>query len=328
MLHKRCPILVAAILCVAAALPAYAQRPWKPDGPVEIIAPSGPGGGTDQTARLIRKIWQDRQLVEAPVTVVNKSGGGGAMALAYLKQHAGDPHFLQVASAVLLTNQIAGRSTVSYSEFTPIALLNGEYVVLAVRSDAPLKSGKDLVARLKQDPASLSFAVGTSLGGVNHFAVAAVARAAGADARKLKTVVFKSSAESAMAALGGHVDVVASSASQVLPHVRSGAMRLIAVSAPRRLEGELAAVATLKEQGIASSVNNFRLLMGASGLAAPQLAYWDQVMEKLAQTDEWKKDLENNLWENAYMNSRDTRRYLDAQYAELKGIGAEMGLAK
>ena len=144
--------MVAAILCVAAAVPAFAQRSWKPEGPVEIIAPSGPGGGTDQTARLIRKIWQDRQLVDVPVNVVNKSGGGGAMALSYLKQHAGDPHFLQVASAVLLTNQIVGRSTVSYAEFTPIALLNGEYVVLAVRSDAPFKSGKHLIARLKQYP--------------------------------------------------------------------------------------------------------------------------------------------------------------------------------
>jgi tripartite-type tricarboxylate transporter receptor subunit TctC len=68
--------------------------------------------------------------------------------------------------------------------------------------------------------------------------------------------------------------------------------------------------------------------MGPGGLAAAQIAYWDQIMARLAQTDEWKKDLEKNLNENTYMNSRDTRKYLDSENAELKSLMAEMGLAK
>lgn len=318
--------LVSLALCAAGAVAQPAA--WKPEKAVEIIVPSGPGGGTDTLGRLIQRIWQDRRFLEVPVSVVNKPGGGGSVALTYLKQHGGDAHFLQAVSAVLLTNAIVGRSKFSYTEFTPLALLNSEYVVLAVRSESPLRSLKELTAGLKQDPGAVSIAVGTSLGGVNHIVAAAVSRAAGGDPKRLKTVVFKSSAESAVAALGGHVDVMASSASLALPHVRSGAMRVLAVSAPARLSGDLAAAPTLKESGVAIVVDNFRLMIGASGMTPAQIAYWDQVMGNLARDEEWKKDLERNLWENTYMNSRGTRKYLDEQYSQLKSVLSDAGLVQ
>lgn len=321
----------AQAICVVIALcslPVHAQSAWKPDGAVEIIAPSGPGGGTDHTARVIQKILQERRLIEVPVTVANKPGGGSTVALNYLKQYTGNAQHVLVASAVLLTNHIVGRSPLSYTDFTPLALLQSEYVVLAVGKASPIASGQDLVARLKQDSTALSFAVGTTLGGANHSAVAALARAAGVDPRKLKALVFKSSSESSVALLGGHVDVVSASASQVLPHVRSGAMRLLAVSAPRRLGGELAAVPTLKEFGVNAEVNNFRILIGASELTTPQINYWDGVLAKLTQSGDWKQDLERNLFEPTYMGSRETRTYLDREYAELKALMKDMGLAK
>ena len=321
--------MIALVLPLAAAVaPVWAQISWKPQAPVEISVPSGPGGGTDHTARVMQKILQERQLLEVPVTVANKSGGGGLIALNYLRQFNGNPHYVQIASAVLLSNHIVGRSTVNYTDLTPIALLQSEYIVLAVKSDSSIRSAGDLVARLKRDVGSVSFSVGTSLGGANHSAVAAVARAAGVDPRKLKTVVFKSSSEAALAALGGHIDVTSSSTSQVLTHVRSGAMRLIAVTAPKRLDGELASVPTLKENGINAEVNNFRFLIGPSGLGAPEVAYWDQVLAKLVQTEDWKKDLAHLQAENTYMNSREVRMYLDAEYAELKSLLIAMGMAK
>jgi putative tricarboxylic transport membrane protein len=315
------------VLCAAAPAQSLAQG-WKPEGPVEIIVPSGPGGGTDRTARVLQQVMQQKQLLPVPVNVVNKTGGGGTVALSYLSQFKGDARYLHLASAVLLTSHIVGRTPINYTDLTPVALLQSEYVVLAVKNDSPLKSTTDLLARLKQDPASLSISVGTSFGGANHSAIAAVARSGGVDPKKLKTVVFKASSEAAVAALGGHVDVVSASASQVLTHVRSGALRLIGVTAPARLKGDLAKVPTLKEQGINVEVNNFRMLVGPNGMTAAQLAYWDQVLAKLVQADEWKKDLERDVVEDTYMNSRDIRKYLDSEYAELKSLLIEMGLAK
>jgi putative tricarboxylic transport membrane protein len=107
--------------------------------------------------------------------------------------------------------------------------------------------------------------------------------------KKLKTIVFKSSAESAVAGLGGHVDVVISSASILLPHLGSGAMRFLAVSASRRLPGALAGVPTLREQGVDAVVDNFRLVMGPPGMAPAQVAYWEQVLRRLSVAEEWKE---------------------------------------
>ena len=320
--------LIGAAFGAAVVVPALAQPGWKPDIAVEIIVPSGPGGGTDHTGRVVQQIMQQQKLVAVPVNVVNKTGGGGAIAVNYLNQFRGNAHYMHLASAVFLTSHIIGRTTTSHTDVTPLALLQSEYVVIAVKSDSPLKSANDLVARLKKDPGSLSISVGTSFGGANHSAIAAVARAGGIDPRKLRTVVFKASSEAAIAALGGHVDVVSASASQVLTHVRSGALRLIGVTAPARLKGDLGAVATLKEQGINVEVNNFRMLLGPKDLTAAQIAYWDQVLAKLVQTDEWKKDLERDVVEDTYMNSREIRKYLDAEYAELKALLTEMGLVK
>ena len=120
---------------------------WKPQGPIEISVPSGPGGGTDHSARVMQKILQQRHLLEVPVNIVNKPGGGGLAALNYLQQYHGNAHFVQTASAILLTNHIVGRSMVNYTDLTPIALLQSEYVVHAVKSDSPVRTLGDLVAR-------------------------------------------------------------------------------------------------------------------------------------------------------------------------------------
>jgi len=212
-LATRWVMMVSLLVLVTMPETGWAQSAWKPQSPLEISVPSGPGGGTDHTARVLQRILQERQIVDVPVSVANKSGGGGLVALNYLKQLNGNAHYVQIASAILLSNHIVGRSTVNYTDLTPIALLQSEYIVLAVKSDSPIRTMNDLLARLKRDPGAVSISVGTSLGGANHSAAAAIARAAGADPRKLRTVVFKSSSEAAVAALGGHIDLTSSSAS-------------------------------------------------------------------------------------------------------------------
>src|SRR5262249_16260032 len=284
--------------------------------------------GTDLTARLIQKVLQETRLLDAPVSVSNKPGGGGNIALAYLAQRPADGYCVEVATALLLSNHITGKSAYTFTDFTAIAQLNSEYVAFGVNADSPIANGKDLVARLSSDVQSLSIAVGTSLGGANHVAAALVARAAGGDIRKIRTAVFKSSAESAAALLGGHIDVVASSASLLVPHLKSGAVRLIAMSAPHRGQGVLATVPTWKEQGFDIVSDNFRGLIGPAGMPPPQVAYWDDALAKLVRTEAWKKDLEANLWEDNYMSSRESLKYFTAQYEDARRVLSDLGLTR
>ncbi len=318
--------LLMVFLATAWVQPAAAQ--WRPEKTVEIIVGTGPGGGQDKTARTLNRMLVDRRLVEAPITVVNKPGGGGTVGWAYLNQHAGDAHYVEIANTTLLTNQINGRSTIGYADVTPLAMLYSESVALSVRQESQLMTGRDLVERLRKDSASVSASVGSSVGGPNHIAFALIAKAAGGDVKKLKTVVFQGGGEAITATLGGHVDLISSAANNVIPFLAAGKMRVLGITAPQRLPGALANVPTWKEQGIDLHVTNWRLLAGPKGLTAAQVAYWDGVIAKLVKTDEWKKDLDNNVFENAYMNSDEAKRYLKTQFDQFHSALSEVGLAK
>ena len=324
-MRKLSILLVCAAVSVIAG---HATAQWKPEKNVEIIVGTGPGGGQDKTARTVQHLLTDKRFIEAPVTVVNKPGGGGAVGWAYLNQHAGDAHYAVIGTTTLLTSQITGRSPVSFTDITPLAMLLSESVALSVRQESPLLTGKDLVERLMKDASSVSASIGSSVGGPNHIAFALIAKAAGGDVKKLKTVVFQGGGEAITATLGGHVDLISSAANNVIPHLAAGKMRVLGIAAPQRLGGVFAKVPTWKEQGIDVQITNWRMLAGPKGLTAAQIAYWDGALAKLVKTDEWKKDLDNNVFENTYMNSDETRRYLKAQYDQFHAALSEVGLAK
>ena len=153
------PCLLAVVVTVAAAIgltSVAAAQPWTPQRHVELIAPNAPGGAMDSTARIVQRLWQEMKLLPVSSAVVNRSGGEHALAYTYLSQRTGDPHFLSLASPVLLGNHLAGRLSVTYTDVTPIATIMTEAYVFVVRTDSPFKSGKDMVEALKARPDSLS----------------------------------------------------------------------------------------------------------------------------------------------------------------------------
>lgn len=318
---------VSLMFCFAAAGGAQPAA-WKPEKNVEIIVGASPGGTLDKMGRTIQRILQERRMLEASSTVVNKAGGGGNVGWTYLSQHPGDGHYLAVGSATLLTNHITGKSAFNYTDFTTVAVLSSEYVAFVVKTDSPIQSGRDLAARLRKDPAAASIAVSTSAGNTSHIAAALVGRTAGADARKMKIVVFNSGGDSMTALLGGHIDVVTISAAGAVPQAQAGKVRIIGLAAARRLHGALAEVPTWKEQGIDVVVDNFRSLKGPRGMSPAQIAYWEEVAAKLVNTDEWKTEVDRNFRAMNYMRSKESRTYLEAQYRELRAVLVELGLAK
>lgn len=200
--------------------------------------------------------------------------------------------------------------------------------MVSVGPDSPLKSGNDVLDRLRKDPAALSIAIGSVVGGSNHIGIASVLKAAGVDIRKLRTVVFKSGSESVVALMGGHIDLAVGAPEQALQHVQSGKVRALAVAAPQRLGGALASVPTWKESGVDVSADTWRGVVGPKGLSEAQIASWDRTLSQMVASDEWKKDVEKNLWEPSYRNSADTRKFLDDEYRELRTVLVDLGLAK
>jgi putative tricarboxylic transport membrane protein len=318
--------LLVALLALACA-PAGAQG-WTPSKPVEIVVPTTPGGSVDLTARLLQKIIQDSGLLKVPVTVVNKPGAGGAVSLVYLNQHAGDAHFIATNTPNIIANDINGRTPVRYTDVTPLATLASQYTALAVRVDSPLKSGKDLVERLRKDPASLAVSTPTTLGSVNHMAYALVARAAGVDVRKLKAVILGSGGDGATAVLGGHVDAHVGTTSSVIRLVESGKMRVLGIAAPKRIGTPYESTPTWSEQGLPVVMDTWRGVIGPRGMTREQVAFWNEVLAKAVTHDIWKQALAANSWEANYLDSDGTKKLFDANYGEYRSILSDLGLLK
>lgn len=307
-------IALAAVMYGSASI----AQDWKPDKSVEIIVGAGAGGGNDNTARTLQKILQANKLVTVPVNVINKPGGGGAIALAYLQQNGAKGVFLGVSSNTLLTNHITKKSALGPNDFTPLAILINEYMAFSVKADSSIRNAADLLARLKKDPGSVVLGISSALGNINHIAFAIVARKAGIDPKQVKTVVFNSSGASITALMGGHVDLVVGPTSIAGRHLGASQLRTVAITAATRRPGALATVPTWKELGIDAVVDNWRGVIGPKGMPPQQVAFWDATFSQLFKLDEWKKDVESNYWDNAALLSKQSATYLAGEYEELK----------
>ena len=274
------------------ASPAAAQAPWKPDRPVEIIVGTDPGSGNDRSARTLQKIWRSNKLVDVPVTVLNRPGGFGAVAWSYLNTHPRSGTYLAAMSTLMLTNEISGNSPLSYRDFTPLAILLNEEIAIGVYGGSAIKTGRDLIAKLKQDPASVSFAV-SGIGGQNHIALG----------------------------------LVAAPASLIAAQVATGRLRALGVGAEHRMSGPLADVPTWREQGIDAVVSNWRGIVGPKDMTAAQIAYWDDVFAKTIATAEWKQELERSQLEQHYLDSKNAHGFLDAEYGRIADIMRKISLA-
>jgi putative tricarboxylic transport membrane protein len=319
--------VLAAVTCVISASTAAAAE-WRPDKGIELIVPTGPGSGVDNTTRTLQAIMLSNKLVDKEIAVSNKAGGSYGVALNYLGQFPGDGHRLFVQTSTPLSALLTGQINVKYFEFTPIANLISEPIALIVRTEAPIATGKDLANRIKADPSAVSIALAAARGNSFHIAAALLAKSVGADIRKLKIVVFGSSGDAMAALLGGHVDVLSVTPGNFLPLLEARKIRILGVASKLRSSGPLAPVPTFKEQGYDVTIDLPRSVMGTRGLTPEQVRYWDGVFQRLVKTDAWRQAVEKNQWDEDYMNSAEFGRNLKTQYEILKDVLTELGMVK
>lgn len=321
--------VVAVLLSgLAPVSHAHAQAgAWSPQKPVEFIVPTAAGSSMDVLARLIQDLWQRNQLVTGTMTVQAKPGGGGALAWSYVSQRAGDGHYIAISGPTLLANDVLKIGSLKYQDVTPIAQLFTEYGAFAVNAKSPIKTGKDLALALTSaNPPSIAIAPG--MGSSSHVAILRLARAAKIDPNQMTIVPFKGANESATAVLGGHVDVVIATMSVLAPHLESGALRAIAIAAPKRLEGQYSSIPTWREQGFDVVEGNWRGVVGAKNLSPQQVEFWSSRLAAIVKKDEWVASLERNNWDADFKIGADARQFLDTQYQELQSTLSVLRLEK
>jgi putative tricarboxylic transport membrane protein len=323
---------MSSTLCISMALlasgvvlvDAASAQAWKPERNVELTIPTTPGGSNDIAGRMVQKLWLDLKLLPVSSSVANRAGGEHIVAYTYIQQRVGDPHVIGIMSTPMLVNAIEGRTQLTHNDLTPIAYLITEPMVAVVRADSPLKTGKDLIEALRKNPASLSIAL-TSSG--HRVSVGLPMHMAGVNIKAVRMPAFKGGGETVTAVLGGHTDVLVTSVSTSVPHVESGKMRAIAVSSSKRLGGVMASVPTWQELGYQSS-GSWKGVVAPKGITPAQIAFWEDVMRRSAQSDEIRQYAEQNLWLVEFKGAAETRKWLDQEAVALKLIMTELGLVR
>ena len=319
-------ILLAPVLCLLSLDAPCQGSGWRPTRVVEMVVPTSPGGGTDETARIMQSILHGRDNLE--MVVLNRGGAGGGIAYAYLNRVEGSGQSLSLSTLNLVTNSLTGGHPLSHTDITPIAHLFSEYPVLVVKTGAAIASGKDLIQQLKANPAARNFGFSPGLGGALHLAAATAIRGGGIDLKNVTVVPYQSAGEVTTAVVGGHIDVGVMNPPIAITQSQAGRVKMIAIVSPSRLAGALAEVPTLEEQGINGVSASWRGVIGPKGMSEAQISYWENVLEQMTKTDAWKRHLEQNVRQNEFMGSRRTRQYYVKQAEELKALIGELGLAK
>lgn len=224
---------------------------------VEMVVPYSAGGGTDQVGRLAANAAQ--KILKKPVTVVNRTGAGGAVGHVAGAKARPDGHTVTVITVELATLPHLGGMQLTYNDFTPIAQLNATPSAITVKADSPFNTVEELVAFAKKNPGAVR--VGNSgVGAIWHLGAAAFEDSAQI---KLNHIPFDGAAPAVASLLGGHIEVVTVSPPEVQAQVEAGNLKILGVMAPERIKG-FENVSTLKEQGYDVSVGTWR------GLGVPK----------------------------------------------------------
>lgn len=232
---------LTAALALSAAGAALAQFPSRP---VTIIVPATPGGILDQSSRLVAA--ELTKLVNQPVLVENKAGGGQIIGMQALLRAEPDGHTLVMGSV--------GPNAANYSiypklpygpaDFAPVAHVVSMPNVLLVNPGVPARTVPELVALAKAKPGALSIA-SSGTGTSSHLAGEMLKVRAGID---LTHVAYKGSSPAMTDLLGGQVQVMVDNLITALPQVKSGKLRALAVTGAQRVP-ELPDVPTVAESG-------------------------------------------------------------------------------
>ncbi|MCB1330224.1 MAG: tripartite tricarboxylate transporter substrate binding protein [Maritimibacter sp.] len=297
----------------------------------ECIAPANPGGGWDFTCRQVGKSLQDLGLIDSTMQVVNLAGGGGGVAYAEVVNKRNDDDELIVAASSATATRLAQGAFPgnTMDEVRWVASVGADYGVIAVAADSPVQSLTELLDQIKSDPTTVSVAGGSAVGGWDHLKVLIAANAYGIeDVRSVKYIAFDGGGEAVTQLLAGSVQAFTGDLSEAKGFVDSGDIRVIAVLAPERLDGEFADFPTAKEQGVDALGANWRGFYAPGGMSDEAYDGWVEKIGTLYASPEWKEVMATNGLAPLDLQGAAFEEFVAGSVAQIQQISKEIGIIK
>ena len=338
------PTLGARALAAPAAQGVTCDIEGYPTETLQIMAPAGPGGGWDTTAREMQQVLQTG-IIEQSVEVFNVEGAGGTVGLSQLvNDEEGNEHQLMMMGLVMVGGIALNQSDVTLDDVTPIARLTTEFEVIVVPADSEFQTLADLVAAFQADPTAISWA-GGSAGGTDHILVGLMAQAVGVDPTQVNYVPYSGGGEALAAILGGQVSAGVSGVGEWLDQIEAGELRALAISAAQPAAdatpaagspaagspvaspaAALPPVPTLQEQGIDVELANWRGVVAGPNIPDDVRQCMVEMVERMSQSPEWADVLARYGWSNYFLGGDEYGTFLQSERERVLPLLESLGL--
>jgi len=315
---KRVIAVIAVALFAFMALPAITTAAdTYPSKPITAIVPMAAGGSSDLMARAIEKFWT--KYSPQPLVIVNKPGGGGVVGTEQVVRSRPDGYMLYIGYGSGHDVVMPSLQKMPYDplkDLIAVARVSIHSVVIVTGAKSPFNSIKDVVEYSKKEGKPVTTAVSVKAGAVD-IALTAFGKAAGVN---IVTVPFSGGAEATTALAGGHLMIGGGHPSEIIPHIKAGRFKPLAVVLPQR-DPTLPNVPTLKEQGIdVATWGSIKGVAAPAGTPADVVKYIEGTIRKICNDPEFKKTMDNLNQPIMYQGSQDFAKFMrqaTADYAKL-----------
>jgi tripartite-type tricarboxylate transporter receptor subunit TctC len=309
-------------LTATAAVPGRAQAAWAPDRPVSFLGPFAAGGAFDLTQRALARGMEP--VLGQPVAVVNRPGGAGTVMLTEIVRARPDGQTIALLSvnSNAVAPQLIELPYDPVGAVTPFLAYGAFMTFIVVARDAPFATLPEMIAFARREPGALTIGV-AAIGANSHLQMA---RLVAQESVEVTFVPFTGGAPAGTALLGGHVRCAVVSG-EILPAVRSGSLRLLAVLNDRR-PPEFPDVPTLLDLGYGWAARPWLAVGGPRGLPPPIIARYVEAMDAAMATEHFRTVLRDLAIFPMRLSPEDTAKLMAESFAEHERIARALRIGR
>lgn len=292
-----------------------------------MLIPNSPGGGYDQTGRAAVDTMEDLGTTGGTFDVTNVIGAGGSVAMTELMNEKGDEQVMMTVGLGVVGSLYSFGNDFKLQDATPLAQLIEEYEGVLVPASSPFKTIADLVEAWKADPGEVVVGGGSSPGGPDHLFPMQLAGAVGIEPKDVRYIAYDGGGPLTSALLGEKIQVGFSGLSEFEGQIKSGDLRVLAVSGDERLESDTAKdVPTLTESDIDLVFVNWRGVLAPPGISGERRDELIAYLQEMHDSPEWQAVLKKNGWIDTFRTGEDFDEFLTAQDERVSSTLEELGL--
>ncbi|UJQ93974.1 Bug family tripartite tricarboxylate transporter substrate binding protein [Mariluticola halotolerans] len=299
---KNLALAFAATLMVSGT--AMAQYPERP---IELIIPWSAGGGTDATGRIIATMLEEK--LGQPITINNRTGGGGIVGHEAIKEANPDGYTLGIVTTELSMFKPVGSAEMTYEDYTLIGLYNADPSAIFVSADSKFQSMQELAEAIKADPAALK-ASGASFGGLNHLSWVSLVHLLGAPADKAFWVPTDGAVPSLQLLASGAIDVAVSQFPEAQSLVDAGEIRPLGYLGNEANPKQPDVPPITDALGLEFAIAGWRGLGGPKGMPDDVVATLTEALDEIVNSAEFAEFMDSRNYGVVWEGGSDFEEYL------------------